>query len=47
VGGTSSGITDGIRTAFFKHARTGAMVKLGGKMKGIEEIVPVCFYLDE
>lgn len=47
MGGASSGVVDGIRSAFFKHARTGAVVKLGAKMRAVEEVVPVCFYLDE
>ena len=47
LSGTSSGVVEGIRAAFFKQARTGAMVKLGVKMKAVEEVVPVCFYLDE
>ena len=47
MGGASSGVVEGIRSAFFKHARTGAVVKLGAKMKAVEEVVPVCFYLDE
>ena len=47
MGGASSGIVEGVRAAFFKHARTGAVVKLGAKMKAVEEVVPVCFYLDE
>ena len=47
LGGTSTGVLDGVRAAFFRHARTGAVIKLGGKMKAVEEIVPVCFYLDE
>ena len=47
LSGTSSGVVEGIRAACFKHARTGAVVKLGVKMKAVEEVVPVCFYLDE
>lgn len=47
LSGTSSGVVEGIRAAFFKQARTGTVVKLGVKMKAVEEVVPVCFYLDE
>jgi hypothetical protein len=47
LGSGSVGAVEGLQRALFQHARTGAVLNLGVKMKAIEEVVPVCFYLDE
>ena len=47
LGSGSVGAVEGLQRALFQNMRTGAVINLGVKMKAIEEVVPVCFYLDE